>query len=223
MSSPSLARLAIRQSKTLVQRRAASTTTEAANAASSGAAKATEAVQNTAAKAQQGLSKVTSSASSTVSNAATAAANTAQNAGGRVGQVVSFVQAGLIPPTIYYAKVGGELAKLIYTGRGMQPPTLQSVQSYLTPLQNALRNPSSLTSPAAQKAAQSAAQTAAHTAEAAAANPQSFIARLREGDHGALLTVGVVAAETLGFFSVGEIIGRFNIVGYRGQPPHGDH
>jgi hypothetical protein len=30
--------------------------------------------------------------------------------------------AGLIPPTIYYAKVGGELAKLIYTGRGMQPP-----------------------------------------------------------------------------------------------------
>jgi len=221
MSSPSFARLAIRQSKSLVQRRAASTTTEASNAAASGAAQAKEAVQNTAAKAQQGLSKVTSSASSTVSNAATAATNAAQNAGGRVGQVVSFVQ-GLIPPTIYYAKVGGELAKLIYTGRGMQPPTVQSIQSYMTPLQNALRNPNSLTS-AAQKQAQGAAQTAAQTAEAAAANPQSFLSRLREGDHGALLTVGVVAAETLGFFSVGEIIGRFNIVGYRGEAPHGDH
>lgn len=32
--------------------------------------------------------------------------------------------------------------------------------------------------------------------------------------------VGVVSAEVLGFFTVGEIIGRRHIVGYQGEPEH---
>lgn len=40
--------------------------------------------------------------------------------------------------------------------------------------------------------------------------------RLRNLDAATLTTVGIVTAETLGFFSVGEMIGRFKIVGYRG-------
>ena len=32
-----------------------------------------------------------------------------------------------------------------------------------------------------------------------------------------LVTVGVVSAELLGFFTVGEMIGKFKVVGYRGD------
>ena len=32
--------------------------------------------------------------------------------------------------------------------------------------------------------------------------------------------VGVVTAEVLGFFTVGEMIGRFKLVGYRGDREH---
>ena len=34
---------------------------------------------------------------------------------------------------------------------------------------------------------------------------------------------GVTAAEVIGFFSVGEIIGRMKIVGYRGETGHEEH
>jgi F-type H+-transporting ATPase subunit g len=34
------------------------------------------------------------------------------------------------------------------------------------------------------------------------------------------LSVGVVAAEVIGFFTVGEIIGRFKVVGYHPAPEH---
>ena len=61
----------------------------------------------------------------------------------------------------------------------------------------------------AQGAAQSTAQTAAN-------NPQSFLTRIRNMDSETMLAAGIVTAETLGFFCVGEMIGRFKIVGYRG-------
>lgn len=32
-----------------------------------------------------------------------------------------------------------------------------------------------------------------------------------------MATVGVIAAELLGFFTIGEMIGRFKLVGYRGE------
>lgn len=34
---------------------------------------------------------------------------------------------------------------------------------------------------------------------------------------------GVLAAEILGFFTVGEIIGRFKLIGYRGAAPAAHH
>ena len=36
-----------------------------------------------------------------------------------------------------------------------------------------------------------------------------------------LVTAGVVGAEILGFFTVGEMIGKFKIIGYRGDPHAG--
>jgi hypothetical protein len=92
MSSSILPRLALRQSRVVVQRRAASTTTGAAEAASKGASAAKETAQNTASKAQQGLSRVTSSAGPALSKAASAAQNTLSNVGGRTGAVISWVQ-----------------------------------------------------------------------------------------------------------------------------------
>ena len=92
---------------------------------------------------------------------------------------------------------------------------MQTVQSYLQPLQNALRNPSSL-----MNRAGSAAES---TAQSAVNSPETFVTRLRNMDTATLTTVGVVAAECLGFFSVGQMIGRFKIVGYRGDPHGGEH
>jgi len=93
MPSTSLARLAIRQSRWALQRRAASSTTEAAtNAASSGATKAKEGVQRAAGKAQEGLSRVSSSAGSAIGNTASAAGNAVSGMGGRAGAAISFVQ-----------------------------------------------------------------------------------------------------------------------------------
>ena len=85
--------------------------------------------------------------------------------------------------------------------------TMQTVQSYMSPLTNAIRNPSSFASRSAQAAERSA--------DSALNSPQSFLTRLRNLDSATLTTVGIVGAETLGFFSVGEIIGRFKLVGYR--------
>lgn len=40
-------------------------------------------------------------------------------------------------------------------------------------------------------------------------------------DTDTLLGIGIVTAETVGFFCIGEMIGRFKIVGYRGG--HSEH
>jgi F-type H+-transporting ATPase subunit g len=37
-----------------------------------------------------------------------------------------------------------------------------------------------------------------------------------------MVSAGVIVAEVLGFFTVGEIIGRMKLVGYRGEVHH-DH
>lgn len=47
-------------------------------------------------------------------------------------------------------------------------------------------------------------------------NPQNMLERLRSMDTATLISVGIIGAETIGFFTIGEMIGRFKIVGYRG-------
>lgn len=101
--------------------------------------------------------------------------------------------------------------------------TMQAIQPYLTTVQNAARNPSSLLS-SAQQTASSAANTAANTASSAANNPQGYLNRLRSLDSATLTSTGIVAAEAIGFFTIGEMIGRFKIIGYHGEAhPDGHH
>ena len=89
------------------------------------------------------------------------------------------------------------------------------MQSYLAQVTNVVRNPATLGS--------HAAKTAEKSAETVINSPQSFLARVRDLDAATLTTVGVVTAETIGFFSIGEMLGRFKIVGYRSSGSHGDH
>lgn len=84
--------------------------------------------------------------------------------------------------------------------------TVETVQGYLTPIAHAIRNPTTLTS---------ATQNVGLNAQ------QSFLSRVRNLDTDTLLGVGIVTAETVGFFCVGQMIGRFKIVGYRGG--HSEH
>ncbi|KAF2148332.1 P-loop containing nucleoside triphosphate hydrolase protein [Myriangium duriaei CBS 260.36] len=189
--------------------RNASTTSEAANAASSAASKAGNAAGNAASKASnaagdatskasEGLSKVQSSASSSLSKAAGAATN-AMNAlgkvGGRTGRVIGFAQS-LVPPTVYYSKVGLELARLVARNRKMSPPDVATFQGYLQPLINAARSPSTIFNSAPS---------------ANSLSPSSLINRIRNVDNQQLVSAGIVAAEAIGFFTVGEMIGRMKI------------
>ncbi|KAF2231682.1 putative mitochondrial F1F0-ATP synthase g subunit [Viridothelium virens] len=188
--------------------RNASTTSEAANAASSGATKAKDSASEAASKASAGLSRVTSSAGPALRNATEAAGNAVNSVGGRTGNAIGFVTS-LIGPTTYWARVGGELAKLVFEGQRMQPPNVATFQSYYQPLINRLRNPSTIF-----------AQTAN---QAGSMSPQSVLQQIRNIDTKTVVTLGVISAEVLGFFKVGEILGRFKLVGYRSNGGHGEH
>ena len=49
------------------------------------------------------------------------------------------------------------------------------------------------------------------------ANPEGVLQRVRNLNSAQLAAGGVVVAELLGFFTVGEMIGRMKLVGYRGE------
>lgn len=78
---------------------------------------------------------------------------------------------------------------------------LATFQSYFQPLINAASNPALLKN-------------------FSIPSPQNFLARVRNANAKEIAFVGVTTAEVIGFFTVGEIIGRFNLVGYRGEAAH---
>ncbi|KAI9806507.1 MAG: hypothetical protein M1833_003694 [Piccolia ochrophora] len=186
--------------------RNASTTSSAAEAASSGASKASEAASSTTSKASQGLSRVTSSAGPAIAGATKGLGQALGRVGGRTGRLIAFIES-IIPPTIYYSKVTLELSKLVFQAQKMSPPPLSTFQSYLQPAVNALRNPTHVFT-----------QT---TTATNALTPSKIYTQIRSINREQLVTAGVVAAETIGFFTVGEMLGRFKIVGYRGEK--GEH
>ncbi|KAJ4292750.1 ATP synthase subunit G atp20 [Kalmusia sp. IMI 367209] len=196
-------RQVLRHSRFAVRRagiRNASSTSEAAGAAKEKAAEASS-------KASEGLSRVTSSASAAASKVGDAATNAVGKVGGRTGRLIGSVQA-LIPRVVYYSRVGLELGKLVVHQRGMAPPNTATIQTYLQPVTKALRNPASLFAQGAR------------TAESSAAQPVNILNRVRGLSQQQWLSAGIVAAEVIGFFSVGEMLGRFKVVGYRAAPAH---
>jgi F-type H+-transporting ATPase subunit g len=83
------------------------------------------------------------------------------------------------------------------------------MQSYMQPALNAIRQPASLFNRVAS--------------EASNTTPQNLLAQVRGMSNAQWASIGVVAAEVIGFFSVGEIIGRFKLIGYRAKEHGGEH
>ena len=51
-------------------------------------------------------------------------------------------------------------------------------------------------------------------------SPEVMIGRIRNLNTQQMVAAGVVGAEVLGFFTIGEILGRMKLVGYRGDQEH---
>ncbi|KAI9714584.1 MAG: hypothetical protein M1812_006389 [Candelaria pacifica] len=113
----------------------------------------------------------------------------------------------MIPPTIYYSRVGLELSKLVFQGQKMSPPSFASFQAYLQPLINAARHPASVFT-----------QT---TTTSNTMAPETILGQMRNLNGQQMVGGVVVLAEAIGFFSVGEMLGRFKLVGYRSS--NGEH
>ena len=75
---------------------------------------------------------------------------------------------------------------------------MQTFQNYGQNLMSAMRNPGS-------------------------ASPSNPFQAIRNINSSQLTTAGVVAAEILGFFTVGEMIGRMKLIGYRSSGAHAEH
>lgn len=86
------------------------------------------------------------------------------------------------------------------------PRDLATFQRYLQPVINAAKSPASAFSHAVNGAS--------------TMSPESILNRIRNASTQQMVSVGVIGAELLGFFTVGEMIGRFKLVGYRGDVQH---
>lgn len=166
---------------------------------SNAANKASEVAKDTAgkakefqSKAQEGLSRVSSAAGPAIAGYAKGLGNTLSKIGGRTGRVISFVERQ-IPFVVYYSKVTLEVGKIIFHGQKMSPPSMATFQTYY---QNVIRS----------------IQTRAFIQSG-----QNLIQSARNIGAPQLAVGGVVAAELLGFFTVGEVIGRMKLVGYHGE------
>jgi len=212
MSAAPASRAILRQSKFLLRRnnfRTASTTSEAASKAQQtgqqAASKAQESGKQAVSKASEGLSRVQSSAGSTISRLSNSAYSTLSSVGGRTGRLISFVES-LIPPTVYYSRVGIELARIVFKGQQMAPPSMAQFQSYFQPVTNMVRNPRSIMSSA--------------SSATSSVNPESVLSSIRNVNRSQMATIGIVFAEVLGFFTVGEMVGRMKLIGYHGEAHH---
>jgi len=79
-------------------------------------------------------------------------------------------------------------------------------QKYSHSAINAIRNPS--------KAFNQNANNTSTT------SPETLLGRIRKMSNQQMAAIGVIGAEVVGFFTVGEMIGRLKLVGYRGNETH---
>ncbi|KAK4136552.1 hypothetical protein BT67DRAFT_374432 [Trichocladium antarcticum] len=178
-----------------------SATTKAAEAAKQTASQASSAASEASARAAQGLSRVTSAAGPAIANAAKGVTGALGRVGGRTGRLVAFVERQT-PLVVYYSKVGLEVARLVVRGQNMNPPSVSTFQTYFQNLWKQLQNPGAFLSSLFQSANPQQARNISRTQVAAG---------------------GVILAECLGFFTVGEMIGRFKLIGYHGEAPAAAH
>ncbi|KAG5976059.1 hypothetical protein E4U58_006394 [Claviceps cyperi] len=155
--------------------------------------KAAEGTKEVASKAQDGLSRVV--------GAARGLGQALSKIGGRTGRVIAFVERQT-PFVVYYSKVTAEVAKMIYHGQRMSPPSISAFKAVYRGLWRSALNRTLFPS------------------------PRTILQNAREEvlEHGteplkARIAVGtVIGLQCVGFFTVGEMLGRFKLVGYHGEP-----
>ncbi|CCK71175.1 F1F0 ATP synthase subunit g KNAG_0G01170 [Huiozyma naganishii CBS 8797] len=110
------------------------------------------------------------------------------NGGALVGRVVNMTTKA-VNVSLYYGKVGAELSKQVYLKEKLQPPSWADFQSvYLKLYQSSLR---------------------------LANSPKAAIDCLSQIPKNDLIKYGSIGVQLVGFYSVGEVIGRRKLVGYR--------
>ncbi|KAF9774716.1 hypothetical protein IL306_007262 [Fusarium sp. DS 682] len=192
LARPMLRSPALRVAARRFESTAAQKATENAKQAAS---KATENAKLAASRAQEGLSRVTTAAGPAIAGYAKGVANTLGKVGGRTGKVIGFIERQ-VPWVVYYSKVALELGKFVYHNQKMSPPNLATFQNTYQSIIKSIQNRTIIQS------------------------SQNAIQQVRNIGPAQLAAGGVVAAEVLGFFTIGEIIGRFKLVGYRGEASH---
>lgn len=60
------------------------------------------------------------------------------------------------------------------------------------------------------------------TTESGAMSPEGILSRIRNVNRQELISAAIITAEVLGFFTVGEMIGRLKLVGYHGDVHHSE-
>ncbi|KAJ4137532.1 uncharacterized protein FIESC28_03374 [Fusarium coffeatum] len=186
----SLARPMLRSPALRVAARRFESTT--AQKAADNAKKAAESAKQAASRAQEGLSRVTSTAGPAIAGYAKGMASTLGKVGGRTGKVIGFIERQ-VPFVVYYSKVGLEIGKFVFQNQKMSPPNMATFQTTYQNLIKSIQNRTIIQS------------------------SQNLVQQVKNIGPAQLAAGGVVAAEVLGFFTVGEIIGRFKLVGYRGE------
>lgn len=99
--------------------------------------------------------------------------------------------------TIYWSKVTGELAKQVYLKEKLTPP---SIADFQTVYQNLYKQALELTT-----------------------KPQQVLAFAKGLNKNSLLNYGAIFIQIVGLFSLGEVIGRRQIVGYPQFGPAPSH
>lgn len=95
----------------------------------------------------------------------------------------------LVSKALYFGKVGAELSKQVYVKEGLQPPAINIFkQTYINWYKSSLKF---------------------------AQDPQPLIKCAQNLKKDDLIKYGAIGVQLLGFFSVGEIIGRRHVVGYK--------
>ncbi|KAK3395535.1 mitochondrial ATP synthase g subunit-domain-containing protein [Sordaria brevicollis] len=161
--------------------------------------KATEAAKQAAAKtselsskASEGLSRVSSAAGPALAKYAKGLSTTLGRVGGRTGKLIAFVERQT-PFVIYYSKVAAELGRIVFRGQSMTPPSVSTFQTYF---QNFVKS----------------VQSGSFFSKAGAP-----LQNVRNISRTQVAAAGVLLAECLGFFTVGEMIGRLKLIGYHGE------
>lgn len=161
--------------------------------------------KETANKAAEGLSRVTSAAGPAVAGAAKGVAGALSKVGGRTGKVIGFIERQT-PFVVHYSKVGIEVAKIVFRGQKMAPPSMATFQSFYECAWQMIRRPGAIRESVSKYV-----------------KPTQGSGLVRGVSNAQLAAAGVVAAECLGFFTVGEMLGRFKLVGYHGEPAAAHH